>query len=216
MYYCYKIMNKINKKNYIGITSNINRRIRQHRHEAKINKNPLYQSIRKYGFDNFNIIIVDCKETWKDICVIEINTIKQLKAKNRQYGYNLSSGGEGAYGAVRSEKTKAKLRAITKKQMTLKARKHLSKIAKKQMSNPANRELSRQGALKQMSDPEMKKRCLSGLKKYYKNNPNAYKKNAKGKPCTYNNIKYKSIAEAARKNNMAESTMRRKVIINKE
>ena len=98
--------------------------------------------------------------------------------------------------------------------MTPEARKHLSLIAKKQMSNPKNRELSRQGALKQMSDPEMKKRCLSGLKKYYKDNPDAYAKNATGKPCNYNGVKYPSIAEAARQNNISETTMRRKVAIN--
>jgi len=78
------------------------------------------------------------------------------------------------------------------------------------MSNPENRELSRQGALKQTN------KNLSGLKKYYKENPDAYLKHglASAKRCIYNNVEYRSIAEAARQNNISETTMRRKGIIN--
>ena len=212
LFYCYKITNTVNSKVYIGITTDIARRLRQHKCDAKKNNNPLYKSIRKYGFDKFNISVIDTKETWADICIVEISIIKKLNAMDRQCGYNLSSGGEGAYGAVRSEETKAKLRAITKKQMTSEAREHLSLIAKKQMSNPLNRELSRQGALKQTN------KNLSGLKEYYKENPDAYLKNGmkgacKPKACIYNKIKYYSITEAARQNNMSVSTIRRKVTI---
>tara|TARA_Y100000004_G_C8810670_1_gene367533 strand:- start:43 stop:699 length:657 start_codon:yes stop_codon:yes gene_type:complete len=209
-FYCYKITNTINSKVYIGITTDIARRLRQHKCDAKKKNRPLYNSIRKYGFDKFNISVVDKKETWADICIVEMSIIKKLNAMERQYGYNLSAGGEGAYGVVRSEETKAKLRAITKKQMTPEARKHLSLIAKKQMSNPKNREMSRQGALKQTN------KNLSGLKKYYKENPDAYLKHGliNAKRCVYNNVEYRSIAEAARQNNIPETTMRRKVIIN--
>ena len=211
-FYCYKITNTINSKVYIGITTDIARRLRQHKCDAKKKNSPLYKSIRKYGFDKFNISVVNKKETWADICIVEMSIIKKLNAMDRQYGYNLSAGGEGAYGAVRSEETKAKLRAITKKQMTPEARKHLSLIAKKQMSNSKNRELSRQGALKQTN------KNLSGLKKYYKENPYMYLENGlkgccKPKPCNYNGIKYPSIAEAARQNNISETTMRRNCIL---
>ena len=90
--------------------------------------------------------------------------------------------------------------------MTPEARAHLSKLAKKQMSDPKNRELSRQGALKQTN------KNLSGLKKYYKENPGAYLEHGglNSKECSYNGNKYISIAEAARQNNISETTMRKK------
>ena len=77
------------------------------------------------------------------------------------------------------------------------------------MSDPKNREISRQGALKQTN------KNLSGLKKYYKENPEKHLEHGmiNAKSCIYNNINYPSIAEAARQNSMAETTMRRKVII---
>ena len=207
-FYCYLITNKINNKVYVGITSDIKNRIRQHRYDVKKKNSPLYNSIRKYGENNFSITIIRAKSSWNKICEYERNIIKKLNTMNRNYGYNLAKGGEGAYGAVRSKETKAKLRAITKKQMTPEARKHLSDIAKKQMSDPKNREISRQGALKG-------KKNLSGLKRYYKENPEAYLKHGgkNSKKCSYQGNIYKSIAEASRQNNMAETTMRRNCIL---
>ena len=209
LFYCYKITNTVNSKVYIGITTDVRKRFVQHKWESNKNNNPLYKSIRKYGFDKFNVSVIDTKETWTDICIVEISIIKKLNAMDRQYGYNLSAGGEGAYGAVRSKETRLRLSKITKKQMTPEARKHLSLIAKKQMINPANRELSRQGALKQTN------KNLSGLKKYYRENPDAHLKHGliNAKKCYYEGSIYPSIAEAARQNSMAETTMRRKVTV---
>ena len=217
MFYCYKITNQVNNKLYIGITKNFEQRRRQHVNVSTNTTDPqynhrLYASIRKYGIDLFTFAVIKTMDTWNKIAEYEIYLIDKLDTMNEEIGYNLSKGGEGAYGVVRSEETKTKLRAITKKQMTPEARAHLSRIAKKQMSDPKNREISRQGALKQTN------KNLSGLKKYYKENPHMYLENGlkgfcKPKACIYNGIKYYSIAEAARQNNMAETTIRRKVNI---
>ena len=48
--------------------------------ESNKNNNPLYKSIRKYGFDKFNVSVIDTKETWTDICIVEISIIKKLNA----------------------------------------------------------------------------------------------------------------------------------------
>ena len=119
LFYCYKITNTVNSKVYIGITTDVRKRFVQHKLESNKNNNPLYKSIRKYGFDKFNVSVIDTKETWTDICIVEISIIKKLNAMDRQCGYNLSSGGEGAYGAVRSEETKAKLRLAWKRRKGL-------------------------------------------------------------------------------------------------
>ena len=214
MFYCYKITNQVNNKLYIGITKNFEQRRRQHVNVSTSTKDPqynhrLYASIRKHGINSFEFKVIKTMNTWNEIAEYEIYLIAKLDTMNEEIGYNLSKGGEGAYGVVRSEKTKAKLRAITKKQMTPEARAHLSRIAKKQMSDPKNREISRQGALKQTN------KNLSGLKRYYKENPEKHLAHGMlgAKTCTYNSINYVSIAEAARQNNMAETTIRRKVNI---
>ena len=54
----YKITNKINQKQYIGSSTNVERRWRQHKSDAFNPNNekynyPLYQAFRKYGLENF-------------------------------------------------------------------------------------------------------------------------------------------------------------------
>lgn len=64
MSYIYKITNIITNKIYIGYTSqNINKRFYQHKYEAfntdkESNHSYLYQSMRKYGTENFIINII--------------------------------------------------------------------------------------------------------------------------------------------------------------
>ena len=64
----YKITNKINGKSYIGQSSNILRRIREHKTRAFYNENSEYKSsihiaIRKYGKENFEYkTIEECSE----------------------------------------------------------------------------------------------------------------------------------------------------------
>lgn len=53
----YKITNP-NGKIYIGQSSNINRRMIEHKYRSKTKNLKLYSSIRKYGFDNHKIEIL--------------------------------------------------------------------------------------------------------------------------------------------------------------
>ena len=100
MSYIYKITNLITDKNYIGYTSrDINKRFYEHKWEAlntnyENNKSYLYQSMRKYGTENFIIELVlefDEKEyNWKELekyYIKEYNTL-------RPNGYNLLEGGD--------------------------------------------------------------------------------------------------------------------------
>lgn len=52
--YVYKIENNINHKIYIGQTNNLERRIKEHRHDKRMN-HPIYNAIHKYGWDNFSV-----------------------------------------------------------------------------------------------------------------------------------------------------------------
>ena len=67
----YKIINLLNGKVYIGQSINIENRFKDHKCNVKKNLNhPLYNSIRCYGIDNFDFIIVE-----------EINDVNKLNKK---------------------------------------------------------------------------------------------------------------------------------------
>lgn len=104
--YCYK--NKINGKCYIGKTNNISQRKNRHRRNAFIDKNtlPLYNALRKYGEDNFEFSILDKFHIEDIIFDLEIFYISAYKSNNRDYGYNVTSGGEGSSGTKHNENQK--------------------------------------------------------------------------------------------------------------
>jgi len=213
MFYCYKITNTINSKVYIGITSDIKKRWREHKCTSKTSGKPLYRAIRKYGLSKFTIFELCSMTDWEAIAQYEIDTIAKHQSTDMSKGYNLSEGGEGAYGVKR---TKAqieaqKLRASKWSQENIK---YLTDCAKKQMSDPKNRELSRQGAIKQwnqMSDNEKEIRSnrMSDENKIRWKNKSYIKTLMKSicKPVIGNGVKYKSVTDCAKANNVAPNTM---------
>ena len=87
--YCH--INKINGKKYIGITQNIKKRWNPSSYQ-KCQK--FYSAIKKYGWNNFEHIIIHKNLTKEQACQQEITLIKKHKTQNRNYGYNVSVGGE--------------------------------------------------------------------------------------------------------------------------
>lgn len=94
----YIIKNKINNKCYIGKSKNVKNRL-QYGHLRLLNNNKHYNeylqySWNKYGSINFEFnIIEECEE--KELNEKEKYWIKYYKSNNREYGYNLTSGGDG-------------------------------------------------------------------------------------------------------------------------
>src|SRR5437870_4743085 len=89
----YKISNKINNKNYIGVTKrDPNERWNEHKHYA-IKKNCkyiLHRAIRKYGIENFKFeIILQSKDFDYLLKEAEINFIQEYKSHVSQNGYNM-------------------------------------------------------------------------------------------------------------------------------
>ena len=72
-----------------------------------------YNAILKYGWDNFqHIILVDnLSKEWA--CQLERDLIWKYQSNNPKYGYNVCDGGEGTNGYHHSESTKQKLRQST-------------------------------------------------------------------------------------------------------
>lgn len=95
MYHIYLLQNKNNSKLYVGQTNNLKRRFSRHKYEAitKFNKNILYQSIRKHGFDNFELIELE-QHTKETIDEAEIFWIEFFQSNKKEFGYNLTKGGK--------------------------------------------------------------------------------------------------------------------------
>lgn len=87
----YKIINCINGKIYIGQSIDTKNRFRQHKYNAltKNIKHPLYASIRKYGIENFEFIIVERIEDVNNMNEKELYWINYYKSNDLNYGYNL-------------------------------------------------------------------------------------------------------------------------------
>lgn len=106
-YIIYEILNLINNKRYIGLTSeSLHIRWSRHKNNAKRKQNYqsiLYKAIRNYGEDNFKLFILDICKSKTTALKKEIYWIKKLKTKTPN-GYNLTNGGEGSLGIKRSKK----------------------------------------------------------------------------------------------------------------
>lgn len=106
MYTVYQHKNKINGKNYFGITSQ-NPAERWRKDGSGYKTSPhFYSAIQKYGWDNFEHIILFTNLTKEEACLKEKELIKQYNSMDREYGYNSTSGGEVF---VMNEETKQKI-----------------------------------------------------------------------------------------------------------
>jgi group I intron endonuclease len=95
--FVYKIINNINNKLYIGITTKtIEKRWSQHKLCANHKLNtPLYRAMNKYGIDSFSISIIHQGSSLKEILDMEQKLIKELNTQvHLGNGYNVSYGGE--------------------------------------------------------------------------------------------------------------------------
>ena len=91
----YEFTNKVNQKVYIGQASDYKQRIRSHKFNLRQNKNtPFYNALKKYGWNNFSInIIEECEEE-----KLNEREIYWIEEKRSLYpnGYNLLEGGKQA------------------------------------------------------------------------------------------------------------------------
>lgn len=97
--YVYQILNLINNKKYIGITKDIHERWQYHKTRAfQVNHKEyhkvLYQAIRKYGLENFQLSILEENLTPEEACIKEKYWIQKLNTMSHDYGYNVTPGGE--------------------------------------------------------------------------------------------------------------------------
>jgi group I intron endonuclease len=110
----YKIKNLTNEKEYIGCTiSTLKKRFEEHifRCLKSDSNTKLCNSIRKYGFENFRIELIDECDTSiiyekEKYFINEMNTFKK--------GLNSTYGGEGCLGYTHNEEIRKKISKIIK------------------------------------------------------------------------------------------------------
>ena len=134
--------NNINGKRYVGITSKSKP---EHRWNSGrgYKENPHFISaIEKYGWNNFEHIILYDNLTEIDAKSMECALIKEWKTQDTRYGYNMTSGGDGTPGCYPSVETRQKLsearrkenlseETLTRRSMALKGRKFSESHKKK-------------------------------------------------------------------------------------
>lgn len=94
--FIYKITNKINNKVYIGKTKNsIKSRFSKHLKNAKnkVNRH-LYDSMNHYGYDNFEISLIEECQSLDELEEREKYWIKEFDSISPN-GYNMTIGGDG-------------------------------------------------------------------------------------------------------------------------
>lgn len=120
--YCYT--NLINEKKYVGQTNNLQRRINEHKSNSfnpmSVNyNNIIHKAIRKYGYDNFQI---DVLETLIDATYEEVNNREQYwilekKSLISEHGYNVIEVGENGWHSIFSEEQIKDIKTMIKTQI---------------------------------------------------------------------------------------------------
>ena len=149
--FIYKITNLINGKPYVGQTTrSIEVRFREH---ANCKTSFIGKAIRKYGYENFKIEILE-----------ECDTLEQLNEREKFFiaafnsmspnGYNLTGGGEGK---IIISETSTKLSQVVTKLWASRSREERSEMARKRESRKsvkARSESARKAAATRNKNPE--------------------------------------------------------------
>ena len=109
-------------KSYIGITRGaLQVRLNHHRFDSERgSRGKLHTAIRKYGFENFKVEVLNASNDPDELCELEIAAIREHGSFGKG-GYNLTLGGEGVLGTKLTEERKINLvksRALRKLEKT--------------------------------------------------------------------------------------------------
>jgi len=108
--YIYKIVNNVNNFVYVGLTTRTPEiRMQEHlRNSKKLNRR-LYRAMRKYGTDNFEMVVIAKLKEIKNADVLYKLECDYIKAFNSYwFGYNDTIGGRGVRQLKRGRKKQLK------------------------------------------------------------------------------------------------------------
>lgn len=93
--YCvYKITNKLNGKIYIGMSKNLKNRWSANGIHYKQSKR-FYNAIKKYGWNNFEKVVLVEGLSFEDACDLEVESISKYNSRDKKIGNNIAEGGNG-------------------------------------------------------------------------------------------------------------------------
>lgn len=156
--YCF--INKINNKRYIGKTVNLKKRINRHRFDSNNGSTTYFhKAIRKYGINNFNLIILFRHHDDEWLKLAEKYYIKLFDTTNNLYGYNITKGGDGCAGRTPSIETREKIRqSLLGKKLTEQRKQNMKEAQNKKVWTPELRaKMSRKGPRKPHSEETKQK-----------------------------------------------------------
>lgn len=107
-YIVYMHINKLNGMKYVGLTSCEKPNDRWRNGNGYNNKQYFYYAIQKYGWDNFEHIIIKTGLIKEEAEHMERCLIAKYNTTDKRYGYNISNGGFS--NGKHSEETKEKMR----------------------------------------------------------------------------------------------------------
>ena len=181
MAYCvYCHTNKINGKRYIGITCKKPERRWANGYGYKDSPR-FWNAIQKYRWDNFCHDILFGGLTREQACQMEVYLISRFMTYDEKFGYNISMGGDGTTGVLKTKEQRQRLSNAHKGiKQTEEAKAKISKAQKGRVFTEEHR--------KKLSIAAKKKNNLALLRE----------KQKKKVFCFENGKMYPSIQEAAR------------------
>lgn len=183
-------------KKYVGITS---RSPNQRWNNGKGYKNNehFYNSIQKYGWNNFKHIIVAENLSKEEACELEIKLIKKFNTQDYHFGYNNTSGGEHT---TFSNESKKKMSESKKGYIPSQAT-----IEKLCIARQGHTPVPRGTKLTQ----EHKNKISDGLNNFYKFNKKPLQSSYHGKSVICENMIFNTMRECEKYYGLKKNTVHR-------
>lgn len=204
----YKIVCEENGYVYIGQTTNMGRRLREHRIDLKKNKHRNHQlqdDYNKYGVEKFHLeIISSCIDD--DLDEIEKNEISH--ARENCKCYNVFGGGKTGYTVTEEFREKIS-RANKGRIVSDETKKKMSENAKKQWKNDKYKTLMIESAKNQWKDENYRNKMIEVVKNIdVDNRPTSILTKEKAENARREYKEGASVSELAKKYGTHYSTMR--------
>ena len=178
IYTIYKATNVKNNKSYIGFDSKFPKRKSEHKSCFSSQDTVFYRAIRKYGWENFTWEILyqskeldHTKNVMENYFITEYNSYIHFK---ESLGYNMTLGGDGIVGHIKSEETKNKTKMFYLENYGVAHNSQLEEIKEKKKSTS----MKNWGKEFTLSVPEIREKGrLTCLEKYGVENYSEIKQN---------------------------------------
>ena len=181
----YQIKNKINGKKYVGQSTDIEGRLKDHFRYLK-NKNykqeneHFIRAFHKYGAENFEAsIIAICDE--KDLNIYEPWFINIQGCANPKYGYNKTFGGEGNRTTIETRKKMSRNHADVKGKITRFMKNVILTNPERKYQNPKKEKITRFIGRNFLKNIKRKYQNLTKAKNFLKNIKRKYQNLIKAK-----------------------------------